>query len=95
MESREQKRCGRDELDFAFAERMVAAGLTPASRIGIAVSGGPDSTALCILASRWLEHEGVSASNLIGFIVDHDLRVESASEALLVQNRIAALGVKC
>ena len=56
---------------------------------GIAVSGGPDSTALCILASRWIVNE---TGDLMAFIVDHGLRPESCSEALTAQDRVSKLG---
>ncbi|MCO5564534.1 hypothetical protein L7F22_018196 [Adiantum nelumboides] len=91
----EQMRRLRDEYDVLFASRMAAAGLTPTTRIGIAVSGGPDSTALCILASRWIVQNGGPSSNLLGFLVDHGLRIESASEALIVHSRIVSLGINC
>lgn len=95
----EQKRnlCSeeRDECDDIFARRMCAAGLTPAAHIGIAVSGGPDSTAICILVSRWIQQEGGPSGIVMGFVVDHGLRAESSSEALLVQTRVFKLGIRC
>ncbi|KAI5063944.1 hypothetical protein GOP47_0020614 [Adiantum capillus-veneris] len=83
------------EYDILFASRMAGAGLSSTTRIGIAVSGGADSTALCILASRWILQNGGSSANLLGLIVDHGLRIESASEALAAQSRIASLGIRC
>lgn len=46
--------------------------------IAIAVSGGADSMALCLLAHDWARDNGVTASAIT---VDHGLRPESADEA--------------
>jgi len=68
--------------------KLLAAG----ERVLVAVSGGPDSTALLHalkqIASR-LHIELVAAT------VDHGLRPESGSEAALVAERCRALGVDC
>jgi tRNA(Ile)-lysidine synthase TilS/MesJ len=78
----------------------------------IAVSGGPDSMALCILTTRWWQQQqqvkGLSHSvieeaaagmmmpllsnHVVGMVVDHGLRPESAMEALSVQHWLARLG---
>ncbi|KAL2621797.1 hypothetical protein R1flu_002002 [Riccia fluitans] len=42
-----------DDVDARFAEQMRLARLTPSHCIAIAVSGGADSIALCLLISRW------------------------------------------
>jgi tRNA(Ile)-lysidine synthase len=47
-------------------------------RLAVAVSGGPDSLALCLLADRWARRR---CGEVVGLIVDHGLRPESASEA--------------
>ena len=66
--------------------------LAGGERVMVAVSGGPDSTALlhalAHLASR-LHIELVAAT------VDHGLRPESATEAALVAERCRALGIRC
>ncbi|MCM5554902.1 tRNA lysidine(34) synthetase TilS [Pleomorphomonas sp. NRK KF1] len=49
-------------------------------RVGIAVSGGPDSTALLVLFDRW-KHESPAAPALVVLTVDHGLRPEAAREA--------------
>jgi tRNA(Ile)-lysidine synthase len=63
-----------------------------APRLAAAVSGGPHSLALALLAAEWAERRGGS---LLALIVDHGLRPESAVEAqsvaaLLQARRIAA-----
>jgi tRNA(Ile)-lysidine synthase len=56
-------------------------------RVGLAVSGGPDSLALLLLASETLDH--VEAAT-----VDHGLRPEGASEARYVAGIAKALAVR-
>lgn len=78
------------EVDQALAERFSRDidRLHPrGQRIGLAVSGGPDSLALLILA-----HE-VRPNAIEVATVDHGLRVESASEARSVAELCAAKGI--
>lgn len=56
-------------------------------RVGLAVSGGPDSLALLLLAAETLDH--VEAAT-----VDHRLRKEGASEARFVAGVAKALSVR-
>jgi tRNA(Ile)-lysidine synthase len=59
----------------------------------LAVSGGPDSTALMVLASRWrktLKHR----VNLIAVTVDHGLRPEAKQEALAVKKLARLLRIE-
>jgi tRNA(Ile)-lysidine synthase len=49
-----------------------------APRLAVAVSGGPDSLALTLLAARWAGQVGGTVQ---GLTVDHGLRPESAAEA--------------
>jgi tRNA(Ile)-lysidine synthase len=56
-------------------------------RIGLAVSGGPDSVALLLLADAAFPGMVEAAT------VDHGLRPESADEAMLVARHCADLGV--
>lgn len=58
--------------------------------IAAAVSGGPDSMALAVLAHDWAVQLG---GRLTAFVVDHGLRRESAAEASLAAQRLAALGI--
>ena len=58
------------------------------SRIGIAFSGGGDSTALMHLARDWAR-----GRHLMIATVDHGLRAESAAEAVLCHRAAAGLGL--
>ena len=57
--------------------------------MGIAVSGGPDSLALLLLAQAAMPGRIEAAT------VDHGLRPESADEAAMVANVCRGLGVDC
>ena len=61
--------------------------LAPAGRIGIAVSGGPDSLALLLLA------EAARPGLVAAATVDHGLRREAADEAAMVFETCRALGI--
>ncbi|KRB86246.1 hypothetical protein ASE00_05820 [Sphingomonas sp. Root710] len=73
----------------ALIDRFNAdsARLAPDDRLGIAVSGGPDSMALLHLAATALPNRIEAAT------VDHGLRPEAAAEAALVARACAALDV--
>jgi len=60
--------------------------------IVLAVSGGPDSTALMWLMSQWLRRRK-TAPRLTAVTIDHGLRKESRAEALAVKKLAAALGI--
>ena len=67
--------------------------LTPCAAPVLAVSGGPDSTALLWLMARW--RDGLTrAPKLVAVTVDHGLRAESAGEARAVGELAARLGVE-
>jgi tRNA(Ile)-lysidine synthase len=57
------------------------------ARIGVAVSGGPDSLALLLLANA------ARPGRIEAATVDHGLRAESADEAAMVASLCARLGV--
>ncbi|XP_047943816.1 uncharacterized protein LOC125190535 isoform X2 [Salvia hispanica] len=86
-----------------FAQKMAMAGLNPNHRIAIAVSGGPDSIALCVLTVDWKSGNSNAANKgksktidgLLAIVVDHGLRTESAEEADLVRGRVLDMGIKC
>ena len=58
----------------------------------LAVSGGPDSTALMVLAARW-RGARKTGPQLIAVTVDHGLRKESKSEAKAVARLARQLGI--
>ncbi len=68
-------------------ERLTSAVPTPDDRLGLAVSGGPDSLALLALAAK--AYPGAIAA----ITVDHGLRAEAADEAGYVASICAKLGV--
>jgi len=64
-------------FDAEFSDLMGAVGpFESAPVIAVAVSGGPDSLTLTLLASRWAISHGGRA---VGLVVDHGLRTTSAS----------------
>jgi tRNA(Ile)-lysidine synthase len=58
----------------------------------LAVSGGPDSTALMLLAARWAKARK-GAPKLVAVTVDHGLRKEAAREAQAVARLARTLGI--
>jgi tRNA(Ile)-lysidine synthase len=67
--------------------------LRSAPALVIAVSGGPDSTALLVLAARWRAGRKRGPA-LVAVTVDHGLRPESAREARAVKRLATQLGVR-
>ena len=72
--------------------RSLFADLADRPVVVLAVSGGPDSTALLVLAARWREalRDGPT---LIAVTVDHGLRPQSRGEANAVKRLARSLGV--
>ena len=58
--------------------------------LAAAVSGGPDSLALCLLADRWARARG---GRVLALTVDHRLRPESAKEARQVARWLEARAI--
>jgi tRNA(Ile)-lysidine synthase len=77
-------RVGRFRADL---EALTGTPPTSTARLGVAVSGVPDSTALLLLAAAAYPGQVAAAT------VDHRLRPESASEARMVAAICARLGV--
>ena len=78
--------------DDEFATRMARfAPFEGTPTIAAAVSGGRDSMALALLASRWAAGQG---GDLVAITVDHGLRPESASEARQVGEWLNAHGIR-
>ncbi|MGB6800465.1 MAG: tRNA lysidine(34) synthetase TilS, partial [Xanthobacteraceae bacterium] len=71
---------------------VVFRGLENARGLILAVSGGPDSTALLVLAARWAKRLK-RAPKLIAVTVDHGLRAAAAREAVAVKRLAKNLGV--
>lgn len=72
--------------------RNLLAPLARFPRVGLAVSGGPDSLALMHLAAGWSAARGLSPS-LSVLTVDHGVRAGSREEAEMVAGQAAALGL--
>lgn len=75
------------ELCQRFATDLAQAGWRAGERLGIAVSGGPDSLALLLLA------HGALPGAIAAATVDHGLRPEAAEEARMVAQLCAGIGV--
>jgi tRNA(Ile)-lysidine synthase len=71
----------------AALEALTGAAPTPEARLGLAVSGGPDSLALLLLAHHAWPGAVTAAT------VDHGLRPEAAEEAAHVSELCTKLGV--
>jgi tRNA(Ile)-lysidine synthase len=59
----------------------------------IAVSGGPDSTALLTLAAQWAKRQKKRRPKLLAITIDHGLRPQAAAEAAAVKRLARRLGV--
>ena len=76
------------DLVARFAAALKRLRLTE-RRVGLAVSGGPDSMAMLLLAHAAVPGEIEVAT------VDHGLRPEAAEECALVEKACAARGIAC
>ena len=74
-----------------FARLMTPAGpFEPAPHLAVAVSGGSDSLALCLLAERWARRR---KGRVTALTVEHGLRQESPAEARQVARWLKARGI--
>jgi tRNA(Ile)-lysidine synthase len=82
-----------DAAPVSAAEaKTLFASLARAKALVLAVSGGPDSTALLVLAARW-RAALKRGPKLVAVTVDHGLRPSSAAEARAVKRFSRSLGV--
>ncbi len=82
----------RDALKAAeFAALMDGLGpFETQPLVAVAVSGGADSLATALLLREWVAGRG---GGVLGLVVDHGLRAESAAEADLTLRRLAGIGI--
>ncbi|WP_157845975.1 tRNA lysidine(34) synthetase TilS [Kiloniella litopenaei] len=78
------------EDEFAQLMSVITLPRNP-FRVGVAVSGGADSMALCLLLRNWVTAKG---GELFAVTVDHGLRPESGIEAQWVHVRLLAEGIE-
>ncbi len=71
---------------------QLFAPLASYNSVGLAVSGGPDSLALMLLAARWAA--APNRPRLHVYTVDHGLRPEAADEAAMVVREASSLGLR-
>ena len=76
------------DLVTPFSEALGRLTNTQTGRICLAVSGGPDSLALLLLAHQ------VASGRIVAVTVDHGLRDEAAGEALFVASLCKRLNVQ-
>lgn len=84
---------GRDHdtlTDYFDGAMAAIGGWEAAPHLAIAVSGGPDSLALCLLAHTWADRQGGAITALT---VDHGLRPDSAAEARQVGAWLTTHGI--
>src|SRR5215217_1960023 len=91
MDSELRKR-GTTPISDAEAGHLFA-DLATLPVVALAVSGGPDSTALLWLAARWRKRLK-RGPKLIAVTIDHGLRKESAREALAVKRLVTTLKIE-
>ncbi len=81
-----------DTVQSVFDRAMKTFGFPNGENIAVGVSGGADSTALCLLTKDFVNRYG---GRFLALIVDHGLRSVSRQQALLTAQRLDALGIKC
>jgi len=76
----------------AAEAKLLFADLEFLPALVLAVSGGPDSTALMILAARWRKTLK-NKPKLVAITIDHGLRAEARREAVMVGRLARKLGI--
>ena len=76
----------------ASEAKSLFSGLQSLPVLVLAVSGGPDSTALMVMAARWRDSL-TTKPTLVAVTVDHGLRKESKAEAAAVARLARKLGI--
>ena len=77
-------------MDFsAHLERRCGDMMRGVSRVAVAVSGGPDSMALCHMLKEW------RGPQVLALHVNHGLRPEAGREAQELEMRLAGVGIDC
>src|SRR4051812_17380271 len=84
------KRQAAPAADTALSREQLFKPLAGARGLVLAVSGGPDSTALMVLVGNWRARPPT-----LVVTVDHGLRAEAAAEAQVVAENAARLGLPC
>ena len=74
----------------ATLEQCLLGHLTPGQPLFTALSGGPDSSALAVLAQDFAARRGHSHRALV---IDHNIRPDSAAEAVRVRDRMRDYGI--
>ena len=77
-------------LDGLEIETLLAP-VAHTRRLALAVSGGPDSLALMLLAAEWARTAG--RPGLVVYTVDHGLREAAAGEVTMVVREATSLGL--
>lgn len=86
--------CAAERPVSAVEAQRLFQPLAQTSAVVLAISGGPDSTALLFLAARWrAARKGKRKPHLIAVTVDHGLRPQSRQDALAVGRLARRLGV--
>lgn len=75
-----------------FEKAMKTFGFPNGDKIAVAVSGGADSMALCLLTQEFVQQYG---GDFVALIVDHGLRSCSAEQAKMTADRLCQKKIPC
>jgi tRNA(Ile)-lysidine synthase len=80
------------QITGQFAQFLTQLGpFEPSPSLAVALSGGPDSMALALLADHWVKAQG---GRIVALTVDHRLRPESTDEAQRVAGWMRERGIE-